>query len=375
MEREAAMKIGIPKEVKIMEERVAVTPAGVRQLTAHGHVVYIEKGAGRGSGIPDDQYAGAGASILDTADSVWAQSEMIFKVKEPVNEEFDRMKEEQILFTYLHLAADQQLTKKLLEKRVTGIAYETIQENDGSLPLLAPMSEIAGRLSVQMGCYCLEAKNGGRGILLSGVTGVIPAKVCILGGGISGFNAARIAAGMGASVTILDVNLNRLRYIDDIFQSRVITLRSNIETIAECVSGADLVIGSVLIPGAKAPKLVTAELLSLMKPGSALVDIAIDQGGCAETSRPTTHTDPIYITRGVVHYCVTNMPGAVPRTSTYALTNATLPYALELADKGFDKALRDNLPLRRGLNVFKGQLTNKNVAEALGMKSVDLQFG
>jgi alanine dehydrogenase len=367
------MKIGIPKEIKIMEGRVAVTPAGVRQLTAHGHAVYIEKGAGTGSGINDEQYAGAGASILDSAEAVWAEAEMIFKVKEPTSKEFDRMKEGQILFTYLHLAADEPLTKKLLEKKVIGIAYETIQENDGSLPLLAPMSEIAGRLSVQMGCYCLEAKNGGRGILLSGVTGVLPAKVCIIGGGISGMNAARIAAGMGASVIILDVNLNRLRYIDDIFQSRVVTLRSNSETIAECVSGADLVIGSVLIPGAKAPKLVTADLLSLMKPGSALVDIAIDQGGCAETSRPTSHNDPIYITRGIVHYCVTNMPGAVPRTSTYALTNATLPYALELADKGFDKAVRDNRALGRGLNVFKGQLTNKNVAAALSMESIDLK--
>jgi alanine dehydrogenase len=372
MEREAAMKVGIPKEIKIMEARVAVTPAGVRQLTSHGHQVYIEKGAGMGSGISDDHYAAAGAQMLDSADSVWFEADMIIKVKEPVIEEFERMKENQIIFTYLHLAANGQLTNKLLEKKVIGIAYETVQENDGSLPLLAPMSEIAGRLSVQMGCYCLEAKNGGSGILLSGVTGVLPAKVCILGGGISGFNAARVAAGMGASVTILDVNLNRLRYIDDIFQSRVITLRSNIDNIAECVSGADLVIGSVLIPGAKAPKLVTSELLSLMKPGSALVDIAIDQGGCAETSRPTTHTDPIYITGGVVHYCVTNMPGAVPRTSTYALTNATLPYALELADKGFERDLRDNLPLRRGLNVFKGQLINKNVAVALGMKSIDL---
>ena len=368
------MKIGIPKEIKIREARVAMTPAGVQRLTGHGHFVYIEKDAGKASGINDEQYVRVGATILDSADSVWSAADMIIKVKEPISVEFDRLKDGQILFTFLHLAANEALAKKLLEKKVIGIAYETIQENDGSLPLLAPMSEVAGRLSIQMGCFCLEAKNGGRGILLSGVPGVHPANVCILGGGISGLNAAHVAVGMGAAVTILDVNLNRLRYLEDIFHSRIITLMSNADTVMECVSEADLVIGSVLIPGAKAPKLISTDLLSRMKPGSVLVDVAIDQGGCAETSRPTTHDDPIFIKQGIVHYCVTNMPGAVPRTSTYALTNATLPYALELADKGFDKAVTENRVLARGLNVYKGKLTNKNVAEALNMDYTEMKI-
>lgn len=362
------MKIGVPKEIKNSEGRVAMTPAGVAHLSGHGHEVYVEKSAGAGSGIRDEEYRKAGAAIFDSADDVWECADMIVKVKEPVGPEFDRMREGQILFTYLHLAADKTLMLKLLDRKVIGIAYETIQAADGSLPLLAPMSEVAGRLSVQMGCSCLEASKGGRGLLLSGVPGVAPAKVAIIGGGISGLNAAHLAAGMGAQVTILDINISRLRYLEDIFHSRAVTLISNSENIEECVTGADLVIGSVLIPGARAPKVITRALLSRMKKGSAFVDIAIDQGGCAETSRPTTHDDPIFFEEEVVHYCVANMPGAVPRTSTYALANATLPYALELADKGYRSALACNSALERGLNVHRGVLTNRRVAESFGME-------
>lgn len=362
------MKIGIPKEIKTMEKRVAVTPAGVRAFVAGGHKVYVENGAGSGSGISDDSFQSSGAIILSTADDVWFEAEMIIKVKEPVTPEFERMKPGQILFTYLHLAADRDLTRKLLEKKIIGIAYETVQQDDGSLPLLAPMSEVAGRLAVQMGCFCLESKNHGRGLLLSGVPGVPPAQVTIIGGGISGLNAAHLAVGMGARVTILDIDLNRLRYIEDIFHSRIVTMMSNPANIEESVSNADLVIGSVLIPGAKAPKLINREFLSGMKAGAAFVDIAIDQGGCADTSRPTTHDCPTYVENNVVHYCVTNMPGAVPVTSTYALTNATLPYALELADQGYERALKKNIPLAKGLNVFDGQLMNSNVAESLQIK-------
>jgi alanine dehydrogenase len=361
------MKIGIPKEIKKLEKRVAVTPAGVETFVAKGHKVYVETGAGSGLGISDEVFQQAGAAVLSTADDVWHEAEMIIKVKEPVEPEFDRMKPGQILFTYLHLAADSELTRKLLEKKVIGIAYETVQLNDGSLPLLAPMSEVAGRLAVQMGCFCLESKNCGQGLLLSGVPGVPPANVTIIGGGISGLNAAHLAVGMGARVTILDINLNRLRYIEDIFHSRIVTRMSNTRNLEESVSTADLVIGSVLIPGAKAPKLINREMLAGMKNGAAFVDIAIDQGGCASTSRPTTHDRPTFVEEGVVHYCVTNMPGAVPMTSTYALTNATLPYALELADKGCDLALEENESLAKGLNVYHGQLRNEKVAESLGM--------
>ncbi|TAL31660.1 MAG: alanine dehydrogenase [Spirochaetes bacterium] len=368
------MKIGVPKEIKTKEGRVALTPAGVSELTGNGHRVYVEKYAGTGSGISDEDYSAAGATILNTPDEIWGEAEMVIKVKEPLEPEFEQMREGQILFTYLHLAADEKLMARLMKKKIIGIAYETIQLDDGSLPLLAPMSEVAGRLSIQMGCSCLEAKNGGRGLLLSGVPGVAPAKVTILGGGISGVNAAHLAAGMGARVTILDVNINRLRYLEDIFHSRAVTLMSNSSNIEESVAGADLVIGSVLIAGAKAPKLITRDLLSKMKPGSAFVDIAIDQGGCAETSRPTNHENPIYMENGIVHYCVANMPGAVPRTSTYALTNATLPYAVRIANNGWEKALHNDGALAKGLNVLKGKLINARVAEAFGMEHEDLKI-
>jgi alanine dehydrogenase len=368
------MLIGVPKEIKTRERRVSVTPAGVATFTAHGHKVFVETSAGVGSGITNEEYVKAGAVILDTADQVWKEADMIIKVKEPVEPEFSRMKEGQILFTYLHLAADETLTKKLLDRKIVGIAYETIQLNDGSLPLLAPMSEVAGRLSVQMGCAALEAKNGGKGLLLSGVPGVPPGKITILGGGISGINAAHLAIGMGAQVAILDINIQRLQYLADIYHSRLVTVMSNPGTIEEFVTQADLVIGAVLIPGAKAPKLITRGLLKKMKPGSAFVDIAIDQGGCAETSRPTTHDEPMYIEENIVHYCVANMPGAVPRTSTFALTNMTLPYAVRLADKGYEKALKDDPCFARGLNVHRGKLTCGMVAEAFGMKCEDAGF-
>jgi len=365
------MKIGIPKEIKTREYRVAATPAGVRAMTSHGHRVFIQQSAGSGSGISDAEYEKAGAVILSKAEDVWSEADIIFKVKEPVGPEFERMKEGQIIFTYLHLAADEKLTRMLLDRKVIGIAFETVQLADGSLPLLAPMSEVAGRLSIQMGCSCLEMKNDGKGILLSGVPGVAPANVVILGGGISGLNAAHLAVGMGARVTIIDISLNRLRYLEDLFHSRVTTLASNSSNIEESVSLADLVIGSVLIPGARTPKLITRDILARMKPGSAFVDIAIDQGGCAETSRPTTHDNPIFMESGIVHYCVANMPGAVPRTSTMALSNVTLPYMMTLADKGWKQALDDDRALAKGLNVCKGALTCGRVAEAFNMDCVD----
>ncbi len=361
------MKIGVPNEIKIRERRVALTPAGVFALVEHGHEVFVERNAGIGSGIMDDDYDRMGATILDSADEVWGRAEMIIKVKEPIEPEFDRMKAGQILFTYLHLAADEALTRKLLNRNITGIAYETIQLPDGSLPLLTPMSEVAGRLAVQVGCNCLETRNGGKGLLLSGVPGVAPAKVTIVGGGIAGVNAAQLAVGMGAYVTILDINLNRLRQLDHLFHSRVVTLMSNPTNIEESIVQSDLVIGTVLIPGARAPKLIKRSYLQQMDPGSALVDVAIDQGGCAETSRPTTHDDPTYVVDRIVHYCVTNMPGQVPRTSTFALTNATLPYVLALANKGLKKALHADPALAKGLNVYKGKLTRKEVAEAVNI--------
>ncbi len=367
------MNIGVPREIKTREGRVAVTPSGVAALRSRGHRVYVENGAGLGSGMSDSAYEKAGAVMVADPDALWGSSDMIVKVKEPIHGEFERMHKGQILFTFLHLAASVELTRELLERKVIGIAYETIQLEDGSLPLLAPMSAVAGRLSIQMGCACLEAKNGGKGILLSGVPGVHPAKVAILGAGISGLNAAHLAVGMGAQVSILDINQKRLNYIEDIFHSRIITLMSNPENVEKSVREADLVIGSVLIPGARAPHLITRELLREMEPGSAIVDIAIDQGGCAETSRPTTHDDPTYIEEGIVHYCVTNMPGAVPRTSTYALANGTFPYVMELADKGWERALHENRALAKGLNVLTGKLTNRKVAEAFGWKGLDFE--
>jgi alanine dehydrogenase len=362
------MDIGIPREIKTREGRVALTPAGAAVLVQHGHRVYVEKGAGLGSGVSDAAFEHSGAVVLDARTALWDAAQMIVKVKEPLDSEYACMHEGQILLTFLHLAASRELTGELLNRKVIGIAYETIQLEDCSLPVLAPMSAIAGRLSIQMGCSCLEAKNGGKGLLLSGVPGVRPARVAILGAGISGLNAAHLAVGMGAAVTILDVNQRRLNYIEDIFHSRIVTLMSNPMNVEESVRTADLVIGSVLIPGARAPHLITRGLLGEMEGGSALVDIAIDQGGCAETSRPTTHDQPTFIEEGIVHYCVTNMPGAVPLTSTHALTNATFPYVLELADKGWERALHENRALAKGLNVFRGMVTNQRVAEALGWK-------
>jgi alanine dehydrogenase len=361
------MIIGVPKEIKADENRVAITPSGVSVFVGHGHTVLVEKGAGVGSGIVDEAYISAGAEMCPDVKDIWQRAAMIIKVKEPLEPEFPLMREGQMIFTYLHLAADRGLTEKLMASGAVGIAYETIQLGDGSLPLLAPMSEVAGRLSIQMGAYCLEAKNGGSGILLPGVAGVPPAKVVIVGAGIAGTNACSVAVGIGARVSILDINPTRLRYVHDIMQGHVSTLMSNPANIEEEVASADLIIGAVLIPGARAPKLVTRDMLRSMNHGSALVDIAVDQGGCCETTRPTTHRNPIYIEEGIVHYCVANMPGAVPKTSTYALTNATLQYALELADKGWEKAVEDNPILRNGVNVAHGRVTHECVAETFGM--------
>lgn len=362
------MKIGIPREIKPAEKRVAATPAGVRAFTAHGHQVFVEQGAGLGSGFLDQDYIEVGATILPTAEEVWAEVEMVLKVKEPIEPEFDYMRPGLILFTYLHLAADRALTDKLLAKGVVGVAYETVQLPDGTLPLLAPMSEVAGRLSVQQGAFCLEAKNGGMGILLSGVSGVRPARVTVLGGGVAGLSAAVTAAGMGAKVTIMDISPQRLRYIEDIHKGEIVTVMSNPANVEEECLASHLVIGSVLIPGATAPRLVSRDLVSRMMNGSALVDISVDQGGCFETTKPTTHQNPTYVEEGVVHYCVTNMPGAVPRTSTIALTNVTLAYALNIAGKGWKKAMMDDPALAKGLNLCFGDLTCRPVAESFGLE-------
>lgn len=359
------MRIGIPKEIKAEETRVAITPSGVAALVAHGHHVLIEQGAGNGSSIPDDLYRAAGAMLIPTAKAVWEQAQLILKVKEPLPTEYSLLRPGLIVFTYLHLAADEMLTHILLEKQVTALGYETIQLDDGALPLLAPMSEVAGRLAIQVGAWCLEAQNGGRGVLLSGASGVKPARVVILGAGIAGANACQVAVGVGANVSILDVNPARLRYVHDILGGHVTTVMSNRANIEEEVIAADLVISTVLVPGARAPKLLSRTLFRSMKPGAAFVDISIDQGGSAETSRPTAHHDPIYREEETVHYCVTNMPAIVPHTSTYALTNVTLSYALELADKGL-LALQENPALRRGLNTLQGQVTHPGVATAFG---------
>jgi alanine dehydrogenase len=360
------MRIGIPKEIKTEETRVAITPSGVSALVAHGHQVLIERGAGSGSSLPDELYRAAGAQILPAASAVWEQAEMILKVKEPLPDEYPLLRPGLIVFTYLHLAADEALTRTLLEKQVTALGYETIQLDDGTLPLLAPMSEVAGRLAIQVGAWCLQAQNGGRGVLLSGASGVKPARVVILGAGIAGTNACQVAVGVGANVSILDINPARLRYVHDILGGHVTTVMSNHANIEEEVVAADLLISTVLVPGARAPKLLSRAMFRSMKPGAAFVDISIDQGGSADTSRPTTHHDPIYREEGTVHYCVTNMPAIVPHTSTYALTNVTLSYAIELADKGLP-ALRDNPALRRGLNTLHGQVTHPGVATAFGL--------
>jgi alanine dehydrogenase len=366
------MIIGIPKEIKAEETRVAITPSGVAGLIAHGHQVVVEQGAGAGSSIPDDLYQGAGARLLPSAAAVWEQAEMILKVKEPLPVEYPFLRPGLILFTYLHLAAEEQLTRLLLERQVTALGYETIQLDDGSLPLLAPMSEVAGRLAIQVGAWCLQAQNGGRGVLLSGASGVKPAYVVILGAGIAGASACQVAVGVGARVSILDVNPTRLRYVHDILGGHVTTVMSNRANIEEEAVVADLLISTVLVPGARTPKLLSRPLFRGMKPGAAFVDISIDQGGSAETSRPTTHHDPIYREEGMVHYCVTNMPAIVPHTSTYALTNVTLSYALELADKGL-RALQDNSALRRGLNTHKGQVLHPGVAAAFGVPCANLE--
>jgi alanine dehydrogenase len=366
------MKIGLPKEVKDNEYRVGLTPAGVNALVNAGHTVFVQKSAGEGSGFSDDQYTGVGATMVDTADEAWGEGDMIVKVKEPIAPEYPRMRENQLLFTYLHLAPEFELTRQMMEKKVTGVAYETITDKKGRLPLLTPMSEVAGRMSVQVGATFLEKMNGGRGILLGGVPGVPAANVVILGGGVVGTEAAKMAVGLGAKVTIIDRNLDRLRQLDDIFLSKVQTLASSHFAISEAISHADLVIGAVLVVGAAAPKLVTREMLKLIQNGAVLVDVAVDQGGCFETTHATTHSNPTYYEEGVLHYCVANMPGAVPRTSTFALTNATLPYALDLANKGFEKAIREDASLQEGVNTYAGKLTYEAVAQSQNLEYTPL---
>jgi len=366
------VKVGVPKEVKNHEYRVAITPIGVHELTAHGHDVYVQKDAGVGSQIEDSAYESAGAKILDSADEVWGNAEMVLKVKEPIAEEYHRMHEGLTLFTYLHLAADKALTEELIDRKVTGIAYETVQLPSGGLPLLYPMSEVAGCLAPQVGAHALMKAQGGRGVLMGGVGGVANAKVVIIGAGVSGQNAANIALGMGADVTLLDTDLDKLRMSFWRYNNRVHGLASSQLAIRQQVMEADMVIGAVLIPGAAAPKLVSNELVSQMKPGSVLVDIAVDQGGCFEDTHATTHSDPTYTVHNSIFYCVANMPGAVPNTSTYALTNATMPYAVALADKGWVRACRDDHSLALGLNTHDGKLTNAPVGEATGIDAVAL---
>ena len=366
------MIVGLPKEIKDNEYRVGLTPAGVRALTDAGHEVIVETSAGDGSGFDDALYERAGARLLDSADAVWAEAEMIVKVKEPIEPEYPRMREGQLLFTYLHLAPDKKLTAELLKRKVTGIAYETITDRRGGLPLLTPMSEVAGRMAIQVGAHYLEKMSGGRGILLGGVPGVPAARVVIIGGGVVGTNAAKIAVGMGSHVTIIDNNLDRLRELDDIFLSKISTLASSAYMIHDAVSQADLIIGAVLVPGASAPRLVTRSMLKDVPNGAVIVDVAVDQGGCIETTHPTTHSNPTYYVEGVLHYCVANMPGAVPRTSTFALTNATLPYALKLANKGFLVAIMQDEGLKAGVNTYAGHCTYEAVAISQGLEYMPL---
>ncbi len=367
------MRIGLPKEIKPSEDRVALTPAGAHQLVTHGHSVLVQTGAGVGSGFSDDEYRAAGASIVPEPGDAWA-GDLVVKVKEPQPVEFGYFRPRLCLFTYLHLAPEPELTRKLVDTRVDAVAYETVERPDGSLPLLEPMSEVAGRMAVQVGAHFLERPQGGRGVLLAGVPGVSPGHVVIIGGGTVGTNAAKVATGMGARVTLLDISTLRLRQLDDLFGPRLTTLMSTPYAIAEAVADADLLVGAVLVPGARAPKLVSEDMVRAMRPGSVIVDVAIDQGGSIATiDRITTHTEPTYVRHGVVHYAVANMPGAVPRTSTLALTNATLPYALALADKGAERALRDSASLGRGVNTWNGHVTYKAVAEAHGMPYVALE--
>jgi len=366
------MRVGIPREVKNHEYRVAITPAGVHELVRNGHDVFVETEAGVGSSISDEEFVAAGAKVLDSADDVWGTAELVLKVKEPIASEYARMRSDQVLFTYLHLAASRECTDALLSSGVTGVAYETVQLPDRSLPLLAPMSEVAGRMAPQVGAHCLERAAGGRGVLMGGVSGVYAAKVVVIGAGVSGMNAAAIALGMQAEVLLLDKNVARLREVDRIYQGHMQTVCSNAYEIERAVLDADLVIGAVLVPGAKAPTLISDELVAAMKPGSVLVDISVDQGGCFESTRPTTHAEPTYEVNGSLFYCVANMPGAVPNTSTYALTNVTLPYAVEIANKGIKAACAADPALALGVNTVGGQLTYAPVAEAHGLSSVDL---
>ncbi|WP_422359302.1 alanine dehydrogenase [Reichenbachiella sp.] len=361
------MIIGVPKEIKNNENRVALTPSGVKELKRHGHQVFVQKTAGEGSGFADEEYTSVGAELLPTIEDVYGKAEMIIKVKEPIEAEYKLIKEDQLVFTYFHFASHEPLTKAMIDSKSVCLAYETVEKADRSLPLLVPMSEVAGRMSIQQGAKYLEKPLKGRGILLGGVPGVRPAKVMILGGGIVGTEAAKMAAGMGADVTILDLSLPRLRYLDDVMPANVKTLMSSEYNIRELIQDHDLIVGAVLIPGAKAPKLITRDMLKDMRPGTVLVDVAVDQGGCMETTKPTTHQEPTYIIDDVVHYSVANMPGAVPYTSTLALTNATLPYAIQLANKGWKKACKENNELKLGLNVIKGDVVYKAVSDAFDL--------
>ncbi|RME47145.1 MAG: alanine dehydrogenase [Caldilineae bacterium] len=366
------MIIGILKEIKDNEYRVSMTPAGVHQLVEAGHTLLVEKGAGEGSHFSDEEYRDAGAEMV-SAEEAWTRANMVVKVKEPLPSEYPYLRPDLLLFTYLHLAANEQLTRTMLDSGVTGVAYETVELPNGSLPLLTPMSEVAGRMSIQIGAQYLERHEGGRGKLLGGIPGVRPANVVIIGGGTVGTNAAHIALGMGASVTLMDINMNRLRYLSEVLHGNFVTWASNPMNVARAVSRADLVIGAVLVKGARAPKLVTREMVSTMKPGSVIVDVAVDQGGCVETTHPTTHSDPVYLVDGVLHYGVANMPGAVPRTSTHGLTNATLPYVMQFANKGFEEAVKTNRALALGVNVYRGHITYPAVAETFGMAYTPLE--
>ncbi len=366
------MIIGIPKEIKPQENRVAIQPGGVQQLVSHGHLVMIQNGAGEGSGFSDEQYIAAGAKIIDDVDELWKASEMIMKVKEPIAEEYSRIQVGQILFTYFHFAADETLTKAIMDSKSIAIAYETVEKSDRSLPLLIPMSEVAGRMATQEGAKFLEKAMGGRGVLMGGIPGVPPANVLVLGGGIVGVNAAKIAAGMGANTTIMDINMPRLRYLDDVMPKNITTLFSSEANIRALLPTVDLIIGAVLKPGAKAPHLITRAMLKEMRAGTVLVDVAIDQGGCFETSKPTTHQEPTYIIDDVVHYCVANMPGAVPYTSTLGLTNVTLPYAIAIANKGWKKAVQDDAELLKGVNIVDGSIVYQDVADAFGFDCLSI---
>ncbi len=367
------MIIGVPKEIKNNENRVALTPAGVREMIKRNHIVYVQSTAGNGSGFKDDEYIEAGGQILPTIEDTYAIAEMIIKVKEPIESEYKLIKKDQLVFTYFHFASYEPLTHAMIDSGSICLAYETVEQADRSLPLLVPMSEVAGRMATQEGAKYLEKPEGGRGILLGGVPGVKPAKVLVLGGGVVGTNSAKMAAGLGADVTIMDVNLPRLRYLDDVMPANVHTMMSNEHNIRAMVKTHDLIIGAVLIPGAKAPHLITREMLKIMRPGTVLVDVAVDQGGCIETCRPTTHQDPTFVIDGIMHYCVANMPGAVPYTSTLALTNATLPYAIQLANKGWKQACKDNEELKLGLNIINGKVCYKGVSEAFGLDYHDVE--